>query len=253
MHRRNFIRGAVTGAVVTTATLGAGTALAERLKDPDEQGRLSFAEQGEDLVLFHVVRDLLKVPLERVTYVDVGAAYPVKGNNTYLLYSLGGHGVLVEPNPWFAKQLRARRPRDQVVEAGVGPSEALAADYFVIKGNALLNTFSPAQVEALERTAGGDVVERVLKMPLVTLTRLITERLGAAPDLLSTDVEGLDFDILRTLDLERLRPGAICAESEWKTPDGANAPITEYLVSKGYVPRGGSLVNTIYVDGTRRP
>ena len=251
MYRRKFIRDAVTGAVVTTATLGAGTALAERLKDPGERGRLSFSEQGEDLILFHVVRDLLEVPVERATYVDVGAAYPVKGNNTYLLYSLGAHGVLVEPNPWFAEQLRSRRPRDQVVEAGVGPVEAQAADYFVIRGNALLNTFSPAQVEALERTRGGDVVERVLKMPLMTLTRLITERLGAAPDVLSTDVEGLDFDILRTLDLDRLRPGAICAESSWKTPEGGNAPLTEYLVSRGYVPRGGSLVNTVYVDAAR--
>ena len=251
MHRRHFIEGAVTGAVVTTATLGAGTALAERLRDPDEQGRLSFAEQGEDLILFHVVRDILKV--ERATYVDVGAAYPVKGNNTYLLYSLGGHGVLVEPNPWFAEQLRTRRPRDQVVQVGVGASEALEADYFVIRGNPLLNTFSPAQVDALEQTRGGNVVEEVLKVPLTTLTRLITERLDAAPDVLSTDVEGLDFDILRTLDLDRLRPGAICAESAWRTAQGANAPLTEYLMSRGYVPVGGSLVNTVYVDGERRP
>jgi FkbM family methyltransferase len=251
MHRRQFIEGVVTGAVVTTATLGAGTALAARLKDPSEQGRLSFAEQGEDLLLFPVVRDILKV--ERATYVDVGAAYPVKGNNTYLLYSLGGHGVLVEPNPWFAAQLRTRRPRDQVVEAGIGTSEAGAADYFVIRGNALLNTFSPAQVEALEQTLGDNAVERVVRVPLLTLNRLISERLDAAPDVLSTDVEGLDFDILRTLDLDRLRPGVICAESAWKTSGGADAPLTEYLVSKGYMPRGGSLVNTVYVDGTRRP
>ena len=231
MHRRDFIAGTVAGTVGATATLAAGSAIAGRLEDPDEQGRLSFSEQGEDIVLFHVVRDLLKV--ERATYVDVGAAHPVKGNNTYLLYGLGGHGVLVEPNPAFAGQLRARRPRDHVVEAGVGTNEAARADYFVIRGNPMLNTFSAAQVETLRTARGGDVVEKILEIPLLSLNRIITERLGAAPDVLSTDVEGLDFDILRTLDLDRLRPGAICAESAWKNPDGQNSAITEYLDLQG--------------------
>ena len=250
VDRREFIGGTVTGALATTATLGAGTVVAAHLKDPDEQGRTSFSEQGEDIVLFHAVRDLLR--LRTATYVDVGAAHPVLGNNTYLLYSLGGHGVLVEPNPALAARLRTRRPRDRVVEAGVGVSEATEADYFVIKGNDMLNTFSPAQVAALEQARGEDPVERVLKMPLVALTRVITEQLGAAPDVLSTDVEGLDFDILQTLDFERQRPGVICAESEWTTSAGAHSPLTAFLLAKGYVPRGGSLVNTIYVDGTRR-
>ena len=249
MRRREFLGGTVSGAVATAAMVGAGTTLVSHLKDPAEQGRTSYSEQGEDLVLFHVVRDILRA--ETATYLDVGAAYPVKGNNTYLLYSAGGEGVLVEPNPALAAQLRARRPRDQVVEAGVGPGEATEADYFVVKGNDMLNTFSRARVDELGRERGVDAVARVLKMPLVTLNRLIAERFRAAPDVLSTDVEGLDFDILQTLDLEHRRPGAICAESAWTTREGAHSPIAAYLIAKGYVPRGGSLVNTIFVDGTR--
>ena len=68
---------------------------------------MTFSQQGEDIVLFHVMRDLLKT--ETGTYMDVGAAEPVLSNNTYLLWGVGHRGVLVEPNPALAKKLRDYR------------------------------------------------------------------------------------------------------------------------------------------------
>ena len=106
---------------------------------------MSFSQQGEDIVLYHVVRDLLKV--EKATYMDVGAAEPVLSNNTYLLWGVGHRGVLVEPNPALAKKLRDYRSGDKVVEAGVGVTDQTEADYYEIKGNPMLNTFSPDQVK----------------------------------------------------------------------------------------------------------
>ncbi len=156
---------------------------------------MSFSEQGEDIVLYHVVRDLLRV--EQAIYIDVGAAEPVRSNNTYLLWGVGHRGVLVEPNPALAKKLRDYRPGDTVVEAGVGVADATEADYYEIKGNPMLNTFSPDQVKMLQQGKSENVVERVRKMPLININRLITEHLGKAPDVLSTDIEGLDYDIIR--------------------------------------------------------
>jgi len=214
-----------------------------------EHARLSFSQQGEDIVLFHVLHELLKIATP--TYLDIGAAYPVRGNNTYLLYTTGARGVLVEPNPALAAQLRSKRPLDTVVEAGIGVADAVEADYYQIKGNAMLNTFSPEQVAHLQRGQTESVVERVVKMPLLNINRVIQEHLGRAPDLLSTDVEGLDYAIIRTLDLSRFRPGAICAEAVPTTKSGRPSRLTRYLGSKGYIPRGGSLYNTVYVDSRR--
>jgi FkbM family methyltransferase len=213
--------------------------------------RMTFSEQGEDIVLFHVVRDLLRV--DRATYVDVGAAEPVLSSNTYLLWGAGHRGVLVEPNPALAEKLRDYRPGDTVVEAGIGVTDATEADYYEIKGNAMLNTFSPGQVMRLQEGKRESVVERVRKMPLISLNRLITEQLGKAPDVLSTDIEGLDEDVIRSLDLSRFRPGAICAETVAMSAAGVNSTITSYLLAQGYVVRGGSTVNTIYVDSRRLP
>ena len=214
-----------------------------------EHARLSFSQQGEDIVLFHALREQLKI--ETPTYMDIGAAHPVRGNNTYLLYTTGARGVLVEPNPDRVEQLRQQRPGDIVVAAGIGVTDTAEADYYEIKGNPALNTFSAEQVALLQRGQTESVVERVVKMPLLGINRVIAERLGRAPDLVSTDVEGLDYAILRTLDLARFRPAVICAEAVPMTNAGRLSPLTRYLVSRGYVPRGGSMYNTVYLDARR--
>jgi len=224
INRRSFLGGAASGAVAGTAAGFAwGRETAPEPPPPQpapapppppalpEHARLSFSQQGEDIVLYHVMHELLKI--EQPVYMDVGAAFPVDGNNTYLLYTTGARGVLVEPNPALAAQLREKRPVDIVVEAGIGVAAATEADYYQIKGNAMLNTFSPEQVAELQQGKTESVVERVVKMPLLNINQVIAEHLGRAPDLLSTDVEGLDEAIIRTLDLSRFRPGAICAEA----------------------------------------
>jgi FkbM family methyltransferase len=245
--RRDFVAGVAAGA----SPVLAGAIAVDRARHP-VGSRTTCAQQGEDIVLYHVARDLLGSP--HPTYLDIGAADPIQGNNTYLMYAtLGGRGVLVEPNPTFAAALRSARPRDTVVEAGIGVSATDAADYYVIKDDPLHNTFSSDQVASLQRGKSESVVERVVKMPLLDINQVIARYLGKAPDVLSTDVEGLDYAILCTLDLERFRPGCICAETAAMWSPEQNSDITKYLLSVGYVVRGGSTVNTIYVDDRRLP
>ena len=258
INRRDFIGGAVCGSATAVGGGGGRNRITPPAPQPapppqppalPEHARLSFSQQGEDIVVFHVLHELMKI--ETPTYMDVGAAYPVRGNNTYLLYTTGARGVLVEPNPALAAQLRSHRPGDTVVAAGIGVADAAEADYYEIKGNPMLNTFSPEQVARLQRGKTESVVERVVKMPLLNINRVIMEHLGRAPDLLSTDVEGLDDAIIRTLDLSRFRPRAICAEAIPTMKSGRPSRMTRYLASKGYIPRGGSMYNTVYVDSRR--
>ena len=217
-----FPGGALVGAAgVGAAELGVkGWRRAQNL-----HSRESYSQMGEDLVLYDLLREGMKIP--RPTYVDIGAADPVQASNTYLLHQSGGHGVLVEPNPGYQARLRRYRPNDVIVEAGVGITDDASADYYVIRDAPMRNTFSKDDVEYLRKRAGREVVERVMKMPLIALNRLIAEQLGAAPDLLSTDVEGLDFAILETLDFQKYRPAVIIAETPLR------GPIPDLLASKG--------------------
>jgi FkbM family methyltransferase len=221
----------------------------ERVEQPRRppDSRLSFSQQGEDIVMYHALHDTLKI--ESPTFIDVGAAHPIRSNNTYLLYGTGARGVLVEPNPAYAKLLRELRPGDTVVEAGIGITDEAAADYFEIKGAPMLNTFSAEQAEYLKKT--GKEVERVSKMPLINVNKVIADNLGKTPDLLSTDIEGLDYAVIKTLDLSKYRPGVICAEGVPMFENGRLGELATYLIAQGYVVRGGSMVNTIFVDGRR--
>jgi len=217
--------------------------------EPLYEGRRSFAQQGEDLILYNLLHHELK--LDMPTYLDIGAGDPVLSNNTYALYCTGSRGVLVEPNPVLVRRLKAVRPGDVVVACGVGLKETTEADYHVIRGRWPLNTFSREDVAELRRQSGEDPVERVIKLPLIQINRLIADLFQYAPDLLSIDIEGMDLAVLRTLDFKAHRPAAICAETKkpWMSHD--NTLIARLLRGKGYVACAGSLYNTIFVDRAR--
>ncbi len=233
MKRRDFVAGVVGGAA---GAAGWDRFRPNRPQSVPEFGRLSFSQQGEDIVLYHALHEVLG--LEHPTYMDVGAAHPVRSNNTYLLYSTGSTGVLVEPNPLYVDMLHRQRPRDVVVAAGIGVTDTANADYYEIKGNPLLNTFSAEQVAALQQGKTESVVARVSKMPLVNINRAIAEHLGQAPDLLSTDIEGLDTAIVRTLDLTRYRPGVICSEGVSIYKNGNQSDLAQVPDVPGLHPTG---------------
>jgi len=265
MKRRDFLVGAATGATSAVVLGAAGRVMSGAGKgEPDAplpivqkpappstlyQGRRSFAQQGEDLILYNLLHDDLK--LQAPSYLDVGAGDPVLSNNTYALYLTGSRGVLVEPNPALVNKLKAVRPGDIVLACGVGLAETADADYFVIRGRWPLNTFSREDVAELRRQSATDPVEKVIKRPLIPINRLMADHFDGAPDLLSIDIEGMDLAVLRTMDFRAHRPAAICAETKkpYMSHDGTD--IARLLRGRGYVACAGSLYNTIFVDRSR--
>jgi FkbM family methyltransferase len=252
MDRRSFITGTLAGAA-GAAGIWSGATLNSQRSSPQSslsrEARLSYSQMGEDLILFDLLHSLMK--LDKPTYIDIGAADPVSANNTYLLYKAGSRGVLVEPNPTYVARLRAVRPGDVVVPVGVGVDDATSADYYVFRGKPMLNTFSPEEVAMRQKQSSDLVVEKVVKMPLVSVNHLIATHLGHAPDLLAIDIEGLDLAVLRTLDFDKYRPAAIIAETGRLFAPGAGTGIASLLESKGYELRGGSLYNGIFADPKR--
>jgi hypothetical protein len=265
MKRRDFLIGAASGASSAVVLGVAGKAMSgtpEKASGnpappvpaasgpaPLYQGRRSFAQQGEDLILYNLLHDDLKIAVP--SYLDIGAGDPVLSNNTYALYLTGRRGVLVGPNPVLVEKLKAVRPGDLVLACGVGLKEMADADYFVIRGRWPLNTFSREDVAEIRRQSPTDPVEKVIKRPLIPINRLIDDLFGTAPDLLSIDVEGMDLAVLRTMDFRAHRPAAICAETKKPGMSHDSTPIARLLRAKGYVACAGSLYNTIFVDRSR--
>jgi hypothetical protein len=65
---------------------------------------------------------------------------------------------------------------------------------------------------------------------------------------LSLDTEGLDLEILKTIDFKRFRPKIVCAETLIVNSTKMIAEIPLYMASQDYAVRGGSMVNTIFID-----
>jgi len=249
----SFLMGAAGGAAAGVA----GTvALAPKFLRPTPlPGKHSYAQQGEDIVLWNILRDALGI--EQPTYLDVGAHQPVLNSNTYFFYERGSRGVLVEPNPALHGLLEQVRPRDTLIRAGIGVTAVTEADYYVIYGYqdgqlqafSQLNTFSREQAEALvARYKGRFRILQVLKIPLLDINELMRKHWNGPPNLLSLDTEGFDLPILRSLDFKRLRPDVICAETMELGGRRVLPDILQLLARNGYEARGGSFVNTIFVD-----
>ena len=183
-----------------------------------------------------------------MTYLDVGANDPIQNSNTYYFYRKGYRGVLVEPNVSLCEKLRAVRPEDTTLAAGIGVTAAKEADYYIMT-HPSWNTFSKEEADhQTEVTQGRISVKEVIKMPLLSINDVMSKHFGEAPAFLSVDTEGLDLAILKSIDYERFRPKIICAETLVSSTTQTRPEIPEFMASRGYVARGGSFVNTIFVD-----
>lgn len=215
--------------------------------EPQPYGSLpSFSQCGEDMIVRYFLNDR---GVRSFRYLDVGAHDPILGNNTYFSYRSGQRGVLVEPNPSRCQALRSTRPEDVTLQAGIGPGGASEADYYIMNHDAW-NSFSKEESEgAAAKTNGMVTLREVVKMPLLDINDVMAEHFAdEAPAFVSIDVEGLDLDILKSLDFGRFRPKVFCVETLVRATTRVNEEVAAFLATKDYSVRGGSFVNTIFID-----
>ncbi len=205
----------------------------------------SYSQCGEDVVMNHLINWL---GLSEITYLDIGTNDPKKFNNTYFFYRKSNYGVLVEPSPELCKKIIKARPNDVCINAGVGISVDKEMKYYQMIPNTLSTTCAD---KADEYVSMGVKLEKVISVPLVNINDLIFENFGGPPVILSVDVEGLDAEIIKSIDLTKYRPTIVCAETI--TYSNANQEIkldeiTDYLKSNEYLVYADTYINTIFVD-----
>ena len=188
--------------------------------------RIHWSQSGEDVIL-----------------VDVGAAHPRLGSNTYFLYRRGWRGTLVEPNPDSAQALRKARPQDRVVQAAAG-SKAGTAQFTIFQSD-YLSSIDPAIAQ--ERTDAGEVIESILEVLVVTLADLHLYADPHQPCLLSIDCEGADLEVLRGNDWSSFTPRVICV-GEPATTLSDPTEVRQLLEGRGYRLRAHTGLSAIYVN-----
>ena len=138
-------------------------------------------------------------------FVEVGANRPRQESQTWHLEQLGWTGVLIEPQPNLAEELRRMRSAQVFAFACSSPQNA--------GRNMRLHVAGALSALDRERMAPGAEPERVIEVPVRTLDDILTEaRAPVAFDLLSIDVEGHELEVLGGFDLARWRPRLVLLE-----------------------------------------
>jgi len=170
-------------------------------------GRLSYSQEGEDLVLARILDELKSTT---GFFVDIGAHHPTRFSNTYYFYRRGWRGINVDALPGTKKLFQRMRPRDITIECGVGSQEGVLR-YFAFNEPAL-NTFS--EQEAKKKDFPPYHIIDTLQIPVVTLKRILDEYLpsGERIDFMTIDVEGFDHEVISSNDWNLYRPRVVLVE-----------------------------------------
>ena len=161
-------------------------------------------------------------------YIDVGCYSPKKFSNTYALYKKGWSGINIDPNENTIKEFDKFRTRDKNILAFVS-SKIKSYKYFYFDEPALNGFLTKKRLKILKDE--GFRLKKTKNIHSKTLNQILTECGSIRKiDLLDIDVEGLDYDVLKSIDLDNIYVGLILVEVNISN----KKRIKNYLIEKEY-------------------
>ncbi len=131
-------------------------------------------------------------------FVEVGAGEPVKGSQSHRLELRGWSGLLIEPVPSLAMNLRLTR-NSQVVEAAcVAPGPPSELVLWMDDRSA--------------RKSSTRAVGPALKPRAITLNQVLADAQIKVVDFVSIDVEGMEADVLEGFNAAQYQPRLILVD-----------------------------------------
>jgi FkbM family methyltransferase len=219
-----------------------------RLDRINRRGQSSYGQEGEDKVLasllFKAHGGFLPVT---GFYVDVGAHDPFRFSNTYFFYKRGWSGINIDAAPGSMRSFEAKRSRDLNLEIGVGKDISTAT--FYVFNEPALNTFDHELATA--RCIGSWRIVREVEVQVMPLRDILAKHVSANQkiDFMTIDVEGRDFDVLRSNDWQRYRPMVVVVEIFGKSVEAAATdPVARFLIEKNYVFYSKTVNTGLFVD-----
>ena len=179
----------------------------------------SYAQNFEDVYVYRAFTDV-----RDGFYVDVGAYDPDEDSVTKLFYDLGWSGVNVEPGPSFDRFVKSR-PRDVNLKVAVSAKPGRAR-FFYHEGDPGTSTVKPRLSPQLK----GRVGERhEMDVEAVTLASLMERHCaGRTINFLKLDIEGLEAEVVGSVDWRVHRPELIITE--------ATRPYTNTRIDRAWTP-----------------
>ena len=169
-------------------------------------------------------------------YVDVGCYHPLDGNNTYLLYKKGWHGMNIDLNETSIDLFNKARKNDVNLKIAVS-NKYEKIKFFYRKKINMLNTvnkkFANSNFRKGFKTSyiQADTLNSVLGKSKYKNKKI---------DFLNLDIEGNEINALKSLNFKKYCPKLICVEIHKYPFDSSKSgnlksnPVYIFLLKKGY-------------------
>jgi len=173
------------------------------IKNKFYKKKKTYSMHGEDLVVKEYFKNV-----NNGFYIDIGCYHPLQHNNTMLLYKKGWTGINVDVSDFSIKLFNFCRPKDLNLNIAVS-SKNEDVNLYYQKNLSQLSTLVKSQSKIVFQ---GKIKER--KILSKTLTNLLDTSIykNKKIDFLDLDIEGADFDVLKSLDFSRYQPRLISVE-----------------------------------------
>lgn len=187
---------------------------------------VSYAQCREDIILYHVLKEVKKIK-----WVDVGANDPSYINVTKFFYDRGGSGINIEPLEKYKNAYEIERKRD--INLNIGISEECG--FLTLYGNDTGASFSD-----LSQKSFGEK-----KVPVDRLDNVCEKYIDKDEEIhfMKVDVEQYEKEVLASADFNKYRPWILVVEAIARGID-KHVEWEEYILECDYV--------FAYFDGTNR-
>lgn len=163
----------------------------------------SYSQFGEDSIL----ASLFEREGSNKYYLDLGCYHPLIWSNTYHFYRRGWRGLTVDASPAFQHAWRRHRPRDVHKVAAIVPTSTQKSKKYVVNKDYPATNF----VEIADSTEPD--LEGIDVLPSLAITDLaVWWPFSEPPSIVSSDLEGLDFDIWMNYPFATMAPEVIVVE-----------------------------------------
>ena len=170
-------------------------------------------------------------------YIDVGCYHPLDGNNTNLLHKKGWNGINLDINFYSIELFNFLRKKDVNIHSGISKKKDELTMYYRKEIN-MLNTLDEKIAKIHFRNGF-----KKRNVQVNTLNFFISRYFKKLKkiDFLNIDVEGVELNVLKSLNFKQYKPQLICVEihNSKNTYDTnydylKSNDIYKYLINKKY-------------------
>ena len=200
-----------------------------------------YSQFGEDTILEKYLQE------HKGFYLDIGSGDPVRGSNTFFLYKKGWSGILIDPLTRNIFSSKIIRRKDKTIQGLVGATNK-SYPFFEMYPYEYSTTNNEIVKDLIDK--GRAKLVKKLQLNTFSVSELKLNINLDQPSLLSVDCEGLDLEVLKTIDLKTIKFRVICVEDFDFNPVSKSSAINQYLSENGYeiVDRAGP--SSIYVKSS---